>query len=329
MRRRRKSGADRPPTVRRSRNSLATAPDKSYRPAARKARKARRSRRRSRRAQWRAIMQKIEIVDLRGRRSAGNGGGSLAKTRLARVGRRNQSHVARQQTRDRAVINIGRRGRGARAARRGARLRQVGEAERTRRGLQRRRGARRRNVRRRHDGGNGRRRNVRRAEWRARRRERRRRGDDGRRGRVGKIGRRDRKSERNRRRREVRRRRLKEGVGQTRDHLRIERRRRVMGHILRGRAIDGRIRERGSDPRGGHADAFLQMVDRRREAAGSRTVFKSCLQVLSSSLGFRRICRRSRGICRHRHPPARQARHGSAPPPSSRARSDKRRSPCG
>jgi len=67
-----------------------------------------RSRRRSRRAQWRAVMQKIEIVDLRGRRSAGNGGGSLANTRRARVGRRNQSHVARQQARDRAVINIGR-----------------------------------------------------------------------------------------------------------------------------------------------------------------------------------------------------------------------------
>ena len=121
---------------------------------------------------------------------------------VARVGRRNQSQVARQQTRDRAVINIGRRGRRARAARRGARLRHVGEAERTRRGLQRRRGARRRNVRRRHDGGNGRRRNVRRAERRARRRERRGRGDDGRRGRVGKIGRRDRKTERNRRRRQ-------------------------------------------------------------------------------------------------------------------------------
>ena len=58
-----------------------------------------------------------------------------------------------------------------------------------------------------------------------------------------------------------------------------------MRRVLRGRAIDGRIRERGSDPRGGHVGAFLQMVARRHEAAGSCTVFNSCPQVLASSLG--------------------------------------------
>src|ERR1019366_10547899 len=109
-------------------------------------------------------------------------------------------------------------------------------------------------------------------------------------------GRRDRNTERNRRRRQRSRRRLKESVGQTRDHLGVERRRRVMGNILRGRAIDGRIRERGSDPRGGHAGASFKWstggVKPPGQGQSSSLGFKSWLQVLSSSLVFRRICRR-------------------------------------
>ena len=100
----------------------------------------------------------------------------------------------------------------------------------------------------------------------------------------------------------------------------IEARRRMTARVRTGSGSTaeadgaGRLRRR-------HATASLGngAPGRARTAAGPRCC----------TARFRRICRRIRDICSTSTSSSTPARHASARPPSNRARSDRRRSPCG